>query len=176
MIERLEKETDKSWQAFQDYFAMGQGRSVRGLHTQYMAKRSKKIIPPTKSYKTLLLWSSRYGWDGRVKAADKAAEEERLQRMKEEQDREYMERLRSFRKVADQSVTFSMVTSASTLKSVQAIAEKVVERIQLETQTNLKDLMTVAQVLDLLTRNTNQGFDLKAKIEGLDAVLQQLEE
>lgn len=155
---------------------MGAGRSLVLLYKQYKKQKSRKNnLPPTKSKYTIEQWSFKHRWDERAKAADKEDEESKLAAIKEETKREHIERIRAFRKAADQSVITSMVTSASTLKGVQAIAEKVVARIQLEAETNLKDLMTVAQVLDMLTKNTNQGFDLKAKIEGLEAVLDAME-
>jgi len=176
MIERVPGETDKAWQAFQDFFAMGQGRSIKLLHRQYSEQnRKKRNVTPTKSYKTIAGWSSVYKWDERVKAADKEIEAERLQAIKDEQKREQIERLKAFRGAADQSAILSVATSAKTLKGMQAIAEQVLNQINLDAQTSLKDLALVAQVLQLLTRNTQEGFNLKAQIEGLESIIQELD-
>jgi len=177
MIERVPGETDKAWRAFQDYFAMGQGRSLVGLYREYSKRKTRKNnLPPTKSRITIEQWSSKHKWDERVKKADKELEVERLQAIKDEQKREQIERLKAFRGAADQSAILSVATSAKTLKGMQAIAEQVLSQINLDAQTSLKDLALVAQVLQLLTRNTQEGFNLKAQIEGLESIIQEMDD
>lgn len=62
------KETNRARQAFEDYYFMGPGRSIRKLHQTYIKYASEK--PPTIHLRTLLEWSTVHGWQERVKQRD----------------------------------------------------------------------------------------------------------
>ena len=182
MIERLPKETDKAWQAFQDFYAMGQGRSIKVLHQQYSKQnRKKRNVTPTKSYKTIAGWSSTYKWDERVKVADKELEAERLQALKEEAHRKYLERIQAFRTVADQAAVAG-IAGSSTLARIQSNIAKQAEQLLSNLAINdLGELEAIAKVLQTLNNSmggnakaSNDLFDFKAKIEGLDQLLSSL--
>lgn len=75
MGDRLPNETDRAWQAFQDYRDMGVSRSIAELVKQYRDRKGQKSIAPTKSHQTLRNWACENNWTDRVKKWD--AEEER---------------------------------------------------------------------------------------------------
>lgn len=59
------KETNKALQAFEDYYLMGPGRSIRKLVRIYNEVATKS--PPTKYHTTLGKWSKVHGWQERVR-------------------------------------------------------------------------------------------------------------
>lgn len=61
------RETAKALAAFNDYYAMGSNRSLKGLLAKY--KRRRKNYP-TKSLNTLWGWSTNHNWDKRCKARE----------------------------------------------------------------------------------------------------------
>ncbi len=61
------KETNKARQAFEDYFQMGPGRSLRKLHAQYQKHPETR---PVKLISTIKNWSSAHGWQERVRQRD----------------------------------------------------------------------------------------------------------
>lgn len=62
MIEKLQGESAKSYQALQDYWNMGAGRSLKSLIARYQEMES----PPTSRYSTLANWSSVHNWKERI--------------------------------------------------------------------------------------------------------------
>lgn len=58
------RETNKARQAFEDYFNLGPGRSLRNLVHTYNKPATKK--PPTKHLRTLATWSKKHNWQERV--------------------------------------------------------------------------------------------------------------
>ena len=58
------KESNKARQAFEDYFNMGPGRSVRKLQQIYSEATAQSS--PTKHLKTLFVWSTEHNWQNRV--------------------------------------------------------------------------------------------------------------
>ena len=62
------KETNKARSAFEDYYQMGPGRSIRKLIQTYNEVATKN--PPTKHHTTLAKWSKVHGWQERVKQRD----------------------------------------------------------------------------------------------------------
>lgn len=58
------RETNKARQAFDDYFNLGPGRSLRNLHRTYLKARTKK--PPTKHLRTIGIWSKEHEWQRRI--------------------------------------------------------------------------------------------------------------
>ena len=58
------RETNKARQAFEDYFLMGPGRSIRKLQQSYSKDTAKN--PPTKHLRTLFKWSTIHGWQDRI--------------------------------------------------------------------------------------------------------------
>lgn len=69
----MARETPRALQAFNDYLAMGDGRSLRDLWARY---RSGTESPPTRLLSTLGKWSRIYRWQERIaelKQAERAA-------------------------------------------------------------------------------------------------------
>lgn len=64
------KETNRSKQAFEDYFALGPGRSLSALVESY--RKRTKPAPPTRQLTTLKVWSTQFGWQARI--AEREAE------------------------------------------------------------------------------------------------------
>lgn len=64
------RETNKARQAFEDYFNLGPGRSLRILQKQYRQQTAPR--PPTVRRKTLSLWSKEHDWQRRI--AEREAE------------------------------------------------------------------------------------------------------
>ena len=58
------KETNKARKAFEDYFLMGPGRSIRKLQQSYSEETAQN--PPTKHLRTLFKWSTVHEWQDRV--------------------------------------------------------------------------------------------------------------
>ena len=75
------KETNKARKAFEDYFNMGPGRSIRKLHHSYIEGSSKSI--PTKHLRTMLEWSRKHGWQKRVQQRELEIAEAALEGIKE---------------------------------------------------------------------------------------------
>lgn len=167
------RETQKALQCYEIYRDLGVHRSFDAL----MVKLGEfsDVISPTPSKGTVYNWSHRHGWDERVKRWDAEQQMEAERRAREERQQELMENLRRFRAVGDRAVVNSMLTNAETLESVRNIAKQVLQRIELEAVTNLRDLAAVADTLEKLTRNTDKAFELKAKIEGMEAVLEAMD-
>lgn len=59
------RETNKAKQAFEDYFNLGPGRSLRILHDQYRSNTEHR--PPTIQLATIKKWSSEHGWQERIR-------------------------------------------------------------------------------------------------------------
>lgn len=64
------RETNKAKQAFEDYFNLGPGRSLRNLHRTYIKPTTKSS--PTRHLRTLAIWSKAHNWQRRV--GDREAE------------------------------------------------------------------------------------------------------
>lgn len=62
------RETNKARKAFEDYYNMGPGRSLRSLAQIYNEPSTEK--PPTKHFATLGIWSNHHGWQDRVAQRD----------------------------------------------------------------------------------------------------------
>jgi len=75
------KESNKARKAFEDYFNMGPGRSIKKLVQTYNEPATKK--PPTKHFSTLAKWSTTHGWQERVKERDLEIAEATLEGIKE---------------------------------------------------------------------------------------------
>ncbi len=67
-------ENKKAYAAFCDYARLGAGRSLSLLVKTYQT--ATKPLPPTKRITTLKEWSSKYHWQVRVAAYDKAIQAE----------------------------------------------------------------------------------------------------
>lgn len=68
MGKAVAKESNKARQAFEDYYALGPGRSLTVLVARYQ-KRTKPI-PPTKHLGQLKKWSTAFKWQARVAERD----------------------------------------------------------------------------------------------------------
>lgn len=58
------KETNRARQAFEDYYFMGPGRSVRKLQQIYSEATAQNS--PTKELRTLFTWSTEHNWQDRI--------------------------------------------------------------------------------------------------------------
>ncbi len=75
------KETNKARKAFEDYFNMGPGRSIKKLVRFYNKPTMKS--PPTKHFSTLAKWSTNHGWQKRVQQRELEIAEAALEGIKE---------------------------------------------------------------------------------------------
>ena len=74
------KETNRSRQAFEDYYNMGPGRSIHKLLALYQSQPKTR---PTKHVSTLKSWSTTHGWQNRVAERDKEIADAALAELKE---------------------------------------------------------------------------------------------
>lgn len=181
--DRLPKESDKAWQAFQYYRGMGANRDRKDFLEHI---KSGTHHDPSRSIKatasTIQTWSSRFDWAERLQAWDAEIQRQASVEQAEEQKKEQLERLEVFRKVADQGAVAN-IAAASSLSKVQAnLAKKVQIIVEGANVDNLDDLERVSGVLERFNRALNGTaqalngtFDLKTKIEGLDVVLEMIE-
>lgn len=167
----IRRETERARRVFEVYRDLGPGRTYDGLLLT-LANLAPEL---SSTYGTVRNWAHHFEWDKRVKEWDTEQRLEAERRAREERQQELMENLRRFRAVGDRAVVNSMLTNAETLESVRNIAKQVLQRIELEAVTNLRDLAAVADTLEKLTRNTDKAFELKAKIEGMEAVLEAMD-
>ena len=72
----MAEETADAQQGFEDYWALGDGRSLRKLAAAYEGQTEGE--PPTRDLHTIERWSSSHGWQARVK--DRIIEESELVR------------------------------------------------------------------------------------------------
>lgn len=61
------RETQRAKQAFEDYFNMGAGRSLRLLTEQYCSYKSADPRPPSRRIATIKTWSATHNWQERVR-------------------------------------------------------------------------------------------------------------
>jgi len=78
----MARETPDALQAWEDYWSMGDGRSLQKLASLYRARSVSGEDVPTKRLPTLVKWSSEHGWQERLKQriteeAERVREEER---------------------------------------------------------------------------------------------------
>jgi len=98
MSDRLSNETDKAWQAFQDFRDMGTTRTIADLQRKYAGiSREKKGIVPTDSYKTLEGWAGRFNWSARVKDWDANEEKRRLEHLNAEKKEKWIKDAEAYR-------------------------------------------------------------------------------
>jgi hypothetical protein len=74
------RETPAALQAFEDYWAMGDGRSLRKLAVAYKERTAGGQAVPTRQVGQLFKWSTQHHWEDRVK--DRTLEEADLARRK----------------------------------------------------------------------------------------------
>ncbi len=74
------KETNKSRQAFEDYYNMGPGRSIHKLLALYQSQPKTR---PTRHVSTLKSWSRFHDWQNRVAERDKEIADAALAELKE---------------------------------------------------------------------------------------------
>ncbi len=75
------KESNKAKQAFEDYFNLGPGRSLRKLTQTYREVGTKSA--PTKHFSTLQKWSATHKWQDRIAQRDLEIAKARLDVIKE---------------------------------------------------------------------------------------------
>ncbi|MCC6192274.1 MAG: hypothetical protein IT318_24850 [Anaerolineales bacterium] len=66
------RESNRARQAFEDYYALGPGRSLADLLDQYRVQSESKPSPPTRRLGSLKAWSATFGWQARVAQRDEA--------------------------------------------------------------------------------------------------------
>src|SRR5690554_1135890 len=77
------RESGKAKRAFEDYFALGPGRSLAKLAKEYGGYQAKRgQLPPTTSLATLERWSSAFDWPRRAEARDAQIAAEQLEAIK----------------------------------------------------------------------------------------------
>lgn len=76
------KETPKALQAFEDYYAMGSARSLSKLLVRY----KKRKDPPTRRMTTLKQWSTKHGWQERIKDRIRDAWQELSEQLKDDRE------------------------------------------------------------------------------------------
>jgi len=72
------RETPAALKAFEDYWAMGDGRSLKALDAHYRQRRGNGEAVPCAKWRTLAEWSRQYDWQGRL--SQRVAEEAELVR------------------------------------------------------------------------------------------------
>jgi len=165
-----QRESARALRCFEIYRDLGPGRDYEKLMV------TLRDIDPSSvpNYGTLRNWACLFRWNDRLKDWDIEQRIEAERRAREERQQELMENLRKFRAISDRAVVNSMVSNAESLESIRRLVKQVLQRIELESVTNLRDLLMVADTLEKLTRNTDKAFDIKVKIEGLNSLLEEL--
>jgi hypothetical protein len=104
------KETPRARQAWADYLAMGPDRSLARLHTLYVKRGQKRGASgaPTKRMSQLEAWSSKFGWQDRLRsladqqvAAAEQAERVRIRMIMETGFAQAHERVAVLKELAD---------------------------------------------------------------------------
>lgn len=98
MGDRLPNETDRAWQAYQDFRDMGAGRTVRELGRRYKEQKGNKSTPPTSSYQTLKNWAFENNWNERVRAWDAEQQRRDIESQKEARRRQWEADVEQYRK------------------------------------------------------------------------------
>ena len=97
MGDRLSDETDKAWQAFQDFRDMGTNRSIAELLKQYINKNDQKGIVPTTSNSTIRSWAFTNNWNERAREWDTEEEKRRLERLTVEKRQKWEKDVEDYR-------------------------------------------------------------------------------
>lgn len=66
-----QKEGAKARGAYLDYLAMGEGRTVKGLHSEYVRRHADGETVPTTDYGRMRTWSSVFKWRERVEESQR---------------------------------------------------------------------------------------------------------
>lgn len=90
----MARETPDALQAFEDYWGMGDGRSLLKLASLYRSRSVSGEDVPTQRLPTLVTWSSKHGWQERVKARI-AAEAERVADEERKRNKAFRDRVRT---------------------------------------------------------------------------------
>lgn len=70
------RETNKAKRAFEDFFALGPGRTLAALHKKYTEGEQN---PPTKSFRWIREWSRKHNWMDRIAERERRIAEERYE-------------------------------------------------------------------------------------------------
>jgi len=90
----MARETPDALQAFEDYWAMGDARSLPKLAQQYAARSVAGESVPTKRENTLKMWSAGHNWQARV--AQRITEEaERVREEEHKRNKAFRDRVRT---------------------------------------------------------------------------------
>lgn len=103
---RQKGETSKAYTAYIAYRDMGVTRSLRKLHNSYIAPTAPQHCP-TKNLTTIENWSSRYGWQDRIKSYEQYLYDQRETLMEKDRYAERQKRtamLEKFREKIDKQM------------------------------------------------------------------------
>lgn len=131
LYDRQDSETDKAWQAFQDFRDMGTGRSPTELAKQYKEKKGKKKNVPTTSYDTLKNWAWENKWTERAKAWDANKAEKEIAYKKQLEHEAWEREVEAYRdrtRRAAASLTEIAIMSMGIIKKTLASNELTVDQ------------------------------------------------
>jgi len=117
------RETNKAKQAFEDYFNMGPGRSLRALHEEYCQRTKDK--PPTKRFETIATWSTKHHWQDRIA------------------QREHEIAQAQFEAIKERAIESSYAYWPKRVKDLIELAELLLEEIQTEDKRWLPDVKQI---------------------------------
>lgn len=90
----MARETPDALQAFEDYWAMGDGRSLPKLFATYEQRMNRGEAVPAERIRTIFRWSSEHGWQERLK--QRITEEEARTREEErKRNKAFRDRVRT---------------------------------------------------------------------------------
>jgi hypothetical protein len=90
----MARETPDALQAFEDYWAMGDARSLPKLAAEYVQRSDRGEPVPTRQARTIFGWSTDHGWQARV--AQRITEEaERVREEERKRNKAFRDRVRT---------------------------------------------------------------------------------
>jgi len=145
-------------QAFEDYYALGPGRSLSKLTEQYQQTEETqgKVGVPTTDLSTLAEWSAEHNWQARIK--QRIAEE--AEKVQEAMRERHIKALESGELIIDTSL-------ARTLNLLQAQKDKTtIATIQdLATALKLRGQIAGEPLVDRTELTTPQGKPIQAEVK-----------
>ena len=90
----MARETPSALQAFEDYWAMGDARSLPKLAAEYVQRSDRGEPVPTRQARTIFGWSTDHGWQARV-ATRISEEAERVREEEHKRNKAFRDRVRT---------------------------------------------------------------------------------
>lgn len=149
--------------AFEEYYAMGDGRSLRRLHSQLLQKCNENVMEcQVPSLRTLGDWSKKYNWQDRI----------------EELERDVIQKLEK------QMATNMVRYRAEHLKAAHAILKtayeerdgKINPKIVVKNPKDFKDMVDVTQKLSGEPEKIEHSGGVKVQFEVIEGDLEETEE